>query len=145
MAALSMIPQGDPDLTAYLHELLRTNKPEQQNNTFWFPTPENLGKPEVHTPIQTRILKKLNELENKEKINPQESTESRNKFFKRFDWTDTLLTETKKKAIEDNLVNCRDIFAIHRKDTGMNTEFKVKLTAKDNTAVIAKVYQCRST
>ena len=39
MAILSMIPQGEPDLTAYLYELLRTSKPEQQNNTF--PTPEN--------------------------------------------------------------------------------------------------------
>ena len=37
MAILSMIPQSDPDLTAYLSELLRTNKPEQQDNTFWFP------------------------------------------------------------------------------------------------------------
>ena len=26
---LSMIPEGDPDLTTYLNELLRTNKPEQ--------------------------------------------------------------------------------------------------------------------
>ena len=41
MAILSMIPQGDPDLTAYLNELLRTKKPEQQDNAFWFPTPEN--------------------------------------------------------------------------------------------------------
>ena len=40
-AILSGIPQGDPDLTAYLNELLRTNKPGQQNNTFWCPTPEN--------------------------------------------------------------------------------------------------------
>ena len=37
MAILIMIPHGNPDLTAYLNELLRTNKPEQQNNTFWFP------------------------------------------------------------------------------------------------------------
>ena len=41
MAILSMIPPDDPDLTAYLNELLRTSKPEQQDNTFWFPTPEN--------------------------------------------------------------------------------------------------------
>ena len=54
MAILSMILQGDPDLTAYLNELLRSNKPEQQDNTFWFPTPENPGKPEDHTPIQTK-------------------------------------------------------------------------------------------
>ena len=33
-AILSMIPQGDPSLTAYLVELLRKNKPEQKNNTF---------------------------------------------------------------------------------------------------------------
>ena len=89
MAILSMIPQDDPDLTAYLNELLRTNKPEQQANTFWFPTPENPGKPEDHTPIQTRILKELNELKDKENLNPQESAESRNIFLKRFDWTDT--------------------------------------------------------
>ena len=84
MAILSMIPQGDPDLTVYLNELLRTNKPEQQNNTFWFPTHECPGKPEDHTPILTKIIKELFELKDKEKLNPQESTESRHKFHKRF-------------------------------------------------------------
>ena len=58
-AILSMIPEGDPDLITYLTELLRTNKPEQQNNTFWFPTPKNPGNPDDHTRIQTRILKQL--------------------------------------------------------------------------------------
>ena len=43
MAMLRMIPQDDPEMTAYLNELLRTNKSEQQDNTFWFPTPENHG------------------------------------------------------------------------------------------------------
>ena len=68
MAILSMIPQDDPDLTAYLNELLRTNRSKHQDNTFWFPTPENPGKPEDHTPIQTRILKELNELKEKETL-----------------------------------------------------------------------------
>ena len=75
MATLSKIPQGDPDLTAYLNEFRRTNKPEHKNNTFWFPTPENPGKSVDHTPIQTRILKELFQLKEKEKRNPQESTE----------------------------------------------------------------------
>ena len=139
MAILSMIPQDDPDLTAYLNELLRTNKPEQQNDTFWFPAPENPEKPEEHTPIQTRILKELNELKAKEQLNPQESsTESRNKFLKRFDWTDTLLTDIEQQAIEDILVEYHDIFARHRLDIGMNTEFKVKLTPKDDKAVYSQ-------
>ena len=138
MAILSMIPQGDPNLTAYLNELLRTNKPQQKDNTFWFPTPENPGKPEDHTPIQARILKELNELKDKEKLNPQESTDSRSKFLKRFDWNDTLLTETEKQAIEDILVDHHDIFVRHRMDIGMNTEFKVKLTPKDDKAVYSQ-------
>ena len=50
LASFSMIPQGDPDLTAYLKELLRTNKLERKNNTFWFRTPEYPGKSEDHTP-----------------------------------------------------------------------------------------------
>ena len=138
MAILSMIPQDDPDLTAYLNELIRTSKPEQKDNTFWFPTPENPGKPEDHTPIQTTILNELNELKHKEKLNPQESTESRNKFLKRFDWTDTLPTETEKQAIEDILVEYHDIFARHRMDIGLNTEFKVKLTPKDDKTVYSQ-------
>ena len=94
VALLRMVPQGDPDLTSYLNELLRTKEPEQQNMTFWFLTPESPGKPEDHTPIQTRILKLLTELKDKENLNPQENKESRKNFLKRSDWTDTLLTET---------------------------------------------------
>ena len=135
MPILSMIPQCDPDLTAYLNEFLRTNKPEQQKNTFWFPTPENPGKPEEHAPIETRILKELIVLKDKGKLNPQESTESRKKFLKHFDWTDTLLTETEKQAIEVILVDYHDIFARHRMDIGLNTEFKVKLTPEDDKAL----------
>ena len=138
MAILSRIPQDDPDMTAYLNELLRTNKSEQQDNTFWFPTPENPGKPKDHTPIQTKIFKELNELKDKEKLNPQESIESRNKFLTRFDWTDTLLTEMEKQAIKNILVEYHDIFARRRMDIGMNTEFKVKLIPKDDKAVYSQ-------
>ena len=104
MAILKMIPEGDPDLITYLTELLKTNKPDQQNNTFWFPTPENPGNTEDHTPIQTRILKELRELQQKEKLNPKDDIESRMEILKRYDWTNTLLTEIEKQAVEDILV-----------------------------------------
>ena len=133
-AILSMIPLGDPDLVTYLTELLRTNKTDQQNNTFWFPTPENPGNTEDHTPIQTRILTDLRELQRRGKLNPKDNIESQMEFLKRFDWTDTMLTETEKQAVEDILVEYHDIFARHRMDIGMNTEFKVKLRPKDDKA-----------
>ena len=138
MAILGMIPEGGPDLVTYLTELLRTNKPDQQNNTFWFPTPENPGNTEDHTPIQTRILTELRELQRREKLNPKDNIESRTEFLKRFDWTDTLLRETEKQAVENILVEYHDIFARHRMDIGMNTEFKVKLTPKDDKAVYSQ-------
>ena len=92
-AILNMIPEGDLDLTTYLTELLRTNKPDQRNNTFWFPAPKNPGKAEDHTPTQTRILQELRGLQQKEKLNPKDDAESRMDYLKRFDWTDTLLTD----------------------------------------------------
>ena len=138
MAVVSMIREGDPDLITYLTELLRTNKTDQQTNTFWFPTPENPGNTNEHTPIQKRILKELCELQQKEKLNPKDDTGSRIEFLKRFDWTDTLLTETEKQAVEDTLVEYHDIFARHRMDIGMNTEFNVRLTQKDDKAVYSQ-------
>ena len=134
-AILSMIPEGDPDLVTYLTELLRTNKRDQKNNTFWFRTPEIPGNTEDYTPIQTRIITELCELQRKEKLNPKDDSESRTEFLKRFDWTDTLLKETEKQAVEDILVEYHDVFARHRKDIGMNTEFKVQLTPKDDKVV----------
>ena len=141
MTILSIIPEGDPDLVIYLTELLRANKADQQNNTFWFTTPENPGNTEDQTPIQTRILTELRELQRREKSNPTDDSESRTEFLKRFDWTDTLLTETEKQAVEDILVEYNDVFARHRMDIGMNTEIKVILTPKDDKAVYSQSLQ----
>ena len=60
------------------------------------------------------------------------------KFLKRFDRTDTLFTETEKHAVEDILVEYLDVFAKHAMDIGMNTEFKVRLTPKDDKAVYSQ-------
>ena len=79
-----------------------------------------LESPRIVPQIQKRIFKELNELKDKEKLNPQESTGSRNKFLKRFHWTDTLLTQTEKQPIEDILIEYHDIVARHRMDIGMN-------------------------
>ena len=137
-AILTVIPEGDPDLITYLNMLFRTNKPDQQTNFFWFPTPKKPGSTDDLTLIQKRILKELCELEETEKRNPKNDIESRREKLKRFDWTDTLLTETEKQAIEDILVEYHDKFASHGMDIGMNTEFRVKLTPKNDKAVYSQ-------
>ena len=74
----------------------------------------------------------------KEKLDPKDDIESRTEFLKRFDCTDTLLTETEKKAVEDILDEYHDLSARHGMDIGMNTEFKVKLKPKDDKAVYSQ-------
>ena len=71
-------------------------------------------------------------------MNPEDDADSRVELLKRFDWTDTLLTETEKQAVEDVLVEYHDIFARHRMDIVMNTEFEVKLTQKVDKAVFSQ-------
>ena len=56
-------------------------------------------------------------------------------ILERFDWTETLVVETEKQAVEDILVEYHDTFARYRMDIGLNTEFKLKITPKDNKAV----------
>ena len=59
-------------------------------------------------------------------------------MLKRFEWTDTLVTETEKQATEDILVDYLDIFARHRMDIGMNIEFNLKLIPKHDEAVYSQ-------
>ena len=61
--------------------------------------------------------------------------ESGMEFLKPFDWTDKLLRETEKDAVEGILDQYHDIFARHRMDIGMNTESKVKLTPENDKTV----------
>ena len=80
----------------------------------------------------------MRELQQKEKINRKYDTKSRTKFLKRFDWTDALLTETEKQAVEDIVVEYHDMFARYRMDNGMKTDFKVKLTPEAEKAVYSQ-------
>ena len=139
MANLRKIPLGDPDLTTHLNEVLETNKLEQRNNSFWFPTHENPDKVEDHTSIQTRILTEILELKEEGKLNPQEDVESRTKVLERFGWTATLLTVAKQGTAEGILVDYYDIFAIHSEEIVMNTEYSLRLTLKDNEAVYNQI------
>ena len=93
------------DAIHYINNLLKTSKNDEVNQTYWFPTPQNPGNEKEHTPIQTRILNDLRELEQLEKLNPLENTNSRNQFLSNFDWTDSTLQLEAKQAIENLLVN----------------------------------------
>ena len=127
-----LLNNNHDDAIHYINSLLKTSKPDKVNETYCFPTPQNPRNEKEHTPIQTRILNELRELEQLEKINPLENIGSRNQFLSNFDWTDSTLQSNAKQAVENLLVELHDIFARHRFDMGIKTEFKVQLTPLDN-------------
>ena len=125
--------QGNPENAAhYASSLIKSTKPEDFKENYWFPTPEDPGDPQHHTSIPKRFLSELITLQELEKLNPQDNPESRQQFLSNFDWTDSMLQPAEIARIEDLLVKFHDIFARHPFDIGTNEDFKVKLTPKDD-------------
>ena len=136
-AALNLLSEHD-DVVTYINALLQVERPEDNEEKFWFPTPENPGNEQEHSFIQKRILKELSELAALEKLDPTENEESRTKFLSMFKWTNSLITGKERENLEDTIVEFNDIFARHRLDIGMNTQFKVSLTPQDDKPVYAQ-------
>ena len=100
-AALKVLAEDDSeDAMVYINELLKTPEKPSHNQNFWFPTPDRPGDPATHTPIQNRILREIKELEEIQKIDPNNSEEERKTFLQNFKWDDSQLSEDDKKDIE---------------------------------------------
>ena len=116
----------------YASSLSKSTKPEDFKENYWFPTPKDPWHPQHHTTIQKKILSQLINLQELEKLNPQDNPESRRQFLSNVDWIDSMLQPTEIARIEDLLVEFHDILTKHRFDIGMNEDFKFKLTPKDD-------------
>ena len=134
IAALNLLTEHD-DVVAYVNALMQVDSPEQTEGKFWFPTPENPGDELEHTPIQQRILRELRELQRLEELDPKQDEKSRSQFLSIFKCNDSLIRGEDRENLESILVEFNDIFARHRLDIGMNTQFKVCLTPKNDKPV----------
>ena len=88
-AALKVLTEDDSEQALeYVNELLKTTKKPETSQQFWFPTPDNPGDPSTHTPVQRRILREIEELEQIQKLNPTTDPQDRQKFLENFKWND---------------------------------------------------------
>ena len=124
----------ESDIVFRLTLLISLNRIETRKapEHYWYPTPDNPGNPDQHTPIQRRILRELQALQDLEALDPTKVAESRTKVLENFDRKDSTVRPNEIARIEVLLVECLDIFARHRFDIGINEEFKVKTTPKDD-------------
>ena len=100
-----LLNNNDDDSIHYINSLLKISNFDEVNETYWFRTPKNPGNEKEHTPIQARMLNELRELEQLEKLNPLEITQSRNQFLSNFDWTDSTLQPKPNKPLKTYLWN----------------------------------------
>ena len=94
--------RDSPESSAYYaSSLIKSTKPENFKKNYCFPTPEDAGDPQHHTPVQKRLLSELISFQELEKLNPQDNPESRPQFLFNFDWTDSMLKSAENARIED--------------------------------------------
>ena len=131
-AMLSFMIQHEYTTEIYINELLKVPSQNPEQESYWFPTPEDPGDPTTYTPIQQRIYTELLELKQLKKLNPQDNEASKESFLSNFDWSDLTLSPEERQQTEEILMEFHDIFARHRFDIGTNREFKIKLTPNDD-------------
>ena len=148
---LNLISQYPDDAEVVLNQIFQD--PTAKSNRRWYPTHETFDE------IEKRFFDKIAKLRAEEKLDPTASEEQRHEFLAKFQWEKSILNE--KQKIEALLVKYHDIFARHRLDIGINTEFKINLTPKHDEPVYAQslptptnlkddllvelAYRCRST
>ena len=76
-AMLSFMIQHEETTEIYINELLKVPSQNPEQESYWFPTPEEPGDPTTYTPIQQRIYNELLELKELEQLNPQDNAKSR--------------------------------------------------------------------
>ena len=95
-----LLQQDQEQAAHYVSSLIKANKNPQNQVNYWFLTPENPGNPEERTPIQKRILRELQTLQDLETLDPTKDPNSRAKLIENFDWKDSTLTPEDKEKIE---------------------------------------------
>ena len=86
------LQQDQEQAAHYVSSLIKANKSTQNQENYWFPTPENPGNPKEHTPIQKKILRGKQALQDLETFDPTKDPEFRAKFLENFEWKDSTLT-----------------------------------------------------
>ena len=94
--------QNDQEQEAhYVSSLINTNKNPRKSEDFWFPTQDNPGNPDEHTPILKRILRESQALQDLGTLDPTNDEQSTAKFLENFDWKEFFLTSHAQRNSED--------------------------------------------
>ena len=133
---LNLITKYPDEATAVLNHIFQD--PNEKTDRRWYPTPETCDDSLKLNKIERRIYDEIVKLRTDEKLDPTSSEEQRQEFLANFKWEQSILNPHEKQEIEALLFKYHDIFARHRLDIGIKTEFKINLTPKHDEPVYAQ-------
>ena len=133
---LTLISKFPDEANNVINQLFQ--EPDANKDKRWCPTPDTCDDPDKLNKIERRIYDEIIQLREAEKLDPTRDDDQRRAFLKIFSWDDSILTEQEQQRIEALLVKYHTIFARHRLDIGINTDFKIKLTPKHDDPVYAQ-------
>ena len=139
----NLISQYPDDAEAVLNQVFQD--PTAKSDRQLYPIPETCDDPSKLNKIEKRIYDQIVKLRAEEKLDPTPSEKQRHEFLANFQWEPSILNPHEKQKIEALLVKHHDIFARHRLDIRINTEFKIKLTPKHDELSMPKAYPHRRT
>ena len=113
-------------------------EPSTDTNRQWYPTPETCDDPSKLNRLEKRIYDEITKLREEEKLDPTADDQQRKEFLANFKWENSFLDERERQQIENLQVKYNNVFAWHRLDIGINTDFKIKLTPKHDEPVYAQ-------
>ena len=102
------------------------------------PNTETCDAPSKLNRIERLIYDEITKLREEEKLDPTADDQQRKEFLANFKWENSILNEHERQQIENLLVKYNNVFARHRLDIGINTDFKIKLTPKHDEPVYAQ-------
>ena len=133
---LTLITKYPDEANNVLNQLFQ--EPGTETNCRWYPTPETCDDPSKLNRIERRFYDEIIELREEEKLDPTADDQQRKEFLANFKWENSILEERERQQIENLLVKYNNVFARHRLEIGINTDFKIKLTPKYDEPVYAQ-------
>ena len=133
---LTLITKYPDEANNVLNQLFQ--EPGTETNRRWYPTPETCDDPSKLNRIERRIYDEIIKLREEEKLDPTADDQHRKEFLVNFQWENSILDERERQQIENLLVKYHNVFARHRIDIGIKTDFKIKLTPKHDEPVYAQ-------
>ena len=127
-----LLNKNEEDAVYYISSLLKAYRNNDQYEQYWFSKVKTQETRSLRHLYKNEYSEDFATCKKRKNWTANDDKDSPRKFLSIFDWKDPMLQQHEIKRIESFLVEFLDISARQRFDIGINEEFTVKLSPKDD-------------